>query len=193
MYGHKPVMSKSVHLRPGISSRRRSRASESANGDSGPTKRQRTNVSFQLSSSDHHQHTASHQPLLCSMEFGDQRVPSQNGDVLLFSADPDDGLQLSLFDSPSSSTVKMEAGRKHPLGYFAVLPTEIFHLVLALLENSDLGVLANASGEMCIAVCGYVYTPAGLDLVLPQYSKGDFAEPWEFTQLGTCTCMYTIQ
>ena len=164
---------KSIHPRPGNSSRRRPRTY--SDGESGLTKRFK---------SDSRQHAVS-QALSCST---DQCVPSCYGaEFEIYS----DGLQLDFYDDPCSSYAvdkKAEECRKleeHPLGSFALLPPEIFHLVLSLLEISDLDVLARTSAEMCVAVCGYVYTPVGLSRVLPQYSEGDFAEPMEFNQLGT--------
>ena len=161
-------MSKSIHLRPGNSSRKRPRTYES---DSGFTKRYK---------SDYEQYAVS-RPLSCNT---DQCVPSCNGDESLFPVAHNDGLQLDFFDDYCLSNSIDKKSEEHPLGSFAVLPPEMFHLVLALLENSDLDVLASTSAEMCVAVCGYVYTPVGLNFVLPQYSEGDFAEPLEFNHLG---------
>ena len=56
-----------------------------------------------------------------------------------------------------------------------------------MLENPDLASLANVSAEMCSSVCGYVYSPLGLRLVLPLYCEGEFAEPYVFTELGELT------
>ena len=163
----------SIHPRPGNSSRRRPRTY--SDDDSGFTKRFK---------SDSRQHAVS-RALSCST---DQCVPSCYGAELEIYPD---GLQVDFYDDPCSPCAmdKKADGcselEEHPFGSFAVLPPEIFHLVLSLLEISDLDALARTSAEMCAAVCGYVYTPAGLNSVLPQYSEGDFAEPMEFNRLGT--------
>lgn len=177
-------MSKATHPRPGTSSRRRSRVPEVVNNDV-PTKRMKTSFSIQSSASDsdYHEHAPPQQSLPCRVGFSDQCVPSQGSDELLsMSSD-----ELNFFDEPCLSKmkyVKVDTNKDHPLGYFAALPTELFHLVLKFLDNVDLGSLANVSAEMCIVVCGYVYTPVGVCNVLPKYSEGDFAEPMEFTELG---------
>ena len=158
---------------PENSSRRRTRTYSAS--DSGLTKRFK---------SDSVQHTVS-QPLSCST---DQCVPSCCGAELEIYSD---GLQVDFFDDSCSScyvvhkTVKEHSKvEEQPLGGFVALPPEIFHVVLSLLEILDIDALARTSAEMCAAVCGYVYTPVGLNSVLPQYSEGDFAEPMEFNQLG---------
>ena len=169
-----PTMSiKSVHSSSGNSSRRRPRTY--SDSDSGPTKRFK---------SDSRQHAAS-QPLSCST---DQCVPSCYGTELEIYSD---GMQVdfysdrcSLYAADERAEVECSKLEEHPLGIFALLPPEIFHLVLSLLEISDVDAVARTSSEMCAAICGYVYTPAGLNSVLPQYSEGDFAEPMEFHQLG---------
>ena len=118
------------------------------------------------------------------LEFsGDQHVPAQTGDELLTTSED----ELNFFyepNSPDKDDIITNAKEEHPLGCFLTLPTEIIHLILALLENSDLAALASVSAEMCVAVCGYVYTPTGLNNILPKYLEGEFADPMEFTKLG---------
>ena len=168
------MSTQSVHPLPGYSSRRRPRTY--SDSDNGFSKR------FKGDS----RQCAVSQPSSCST---DQCVPSCYGvEVEIYS----DRLQVDFYDDPCSlhavnkkTEVECSKLEEYPLGNFAVLPPEIFHLVLSLLEISDLDALAMTSAEMCAAVCGYVYTPAGLNSVLPQYSEGDFAEPMEFNQLGT--------
>ena len=167
------MSTESIHPRPA----RRPRTYSESDSGSGFTKRFK---------SDNGQHAVSH-PLSCST---DQCVPSCYGAELEIYSD---GLQVDFFDDPCSSHYVVDKTaeecskvEEHPLGSFAVLPPEMFHLVLSLLEISDIDALARTSAEMCAAVCGYVYTPVGLNSVLPQYSEGDFAEPVEFNQLGMC-------
>lgn len=180
MHSHKAVMPKTVNLRPGNSYRKRPTPIDSTSSNNGHPKRRRTDASIVK--------CECQSALSFSAEFSDQLVPSEGGDMLI-SVTPGDDFQLNFFDDPClpnviDAMVEVEAKEEHPLGYFATLPTELFHLVLALLDNSDLGTLANVSVEMCIVVCGYVYSTAGLNNVIPQYSEGDFAEPMEFTHLG---------
>ena len=167
---------KSVHPRPGNLSRRRPRTYSDSNVDSRPIKRFKS-VSGQYAVS---------QPFkICST---DQCVPLFGAELEIYS----DGLQVDFYDDPYSphkvdkKTEEEDCSKLEecPLGSFALLPPEIFHLVLSLLEISALDTLARTSAGMCAAVCGYVYTPAGLSSVLPQYSEGDFAEPMEFNRLG---------
>ena len=155
-----------VHLTSGSSSRRRRRTHEI---DSAFTKRYKSDYEQDVS-----------QPLSCS---SDQSVPC-NDDSDVFSAAIDCEQQTDFFDDPFIHYGIDEKVEDHPLGSFSVLPPEIFHLVLRLLENSALDALASTSGEMCAAVSGFVYTLGGLNLVLPQYSEGDFAEPLDFNCLG---------
>jgi hypothetical protein len=163
---------KSVHPRAGNSSRKRPRTY--SDSDSGTTKRFKS-ISRQYAVSQS-----------CST---DQCVPSLGAELEIYYSD---GLQVDFYDDPCSSckadkkTEEEECNKleEHASGNFALLPPELFHLILSLLEVSDLDALAVTSAGMCAAVCGYVYTPAGLSSVLPQYSEGDFAEPMEFNQLG---------
>ena len=210
---HSSFVAKTVHLKPGISSRRRPRASDNSNSDDGITKRQKSNPNIQSNTKDFCMQAASLQPLshmTCNLEFGDQLVPSQSFGVFSVA---NEGFQLNFFDDTcnclsSDNDTKVEVNKEHPLGYFSLLPTELFHYMLALLENSDLSTLASLSAEMCTVVCGYVYTPIGLNHVLPQYSEGDFVEPMKFTEIGLlviklciffldnimvmCTCLSSI-
>lgn len=170
---------KSVHPMPGNSSRKRPRTYNDSNIESRPIKHFK-DVSGR--------YAVSRPFKVCST---DQCVPSFGAELEIYS----DGLQVDFYADPCSvdkKTEEKECSRleEHPFGSFALLPPEIFHLVLSLLEISALNALARTSAGMCAAVCGYVYTPAGLKSVLPQYSEGDFAEPMEFNRLGT---VYDVQ
>lgn len=180
MDGHKAVVPSSIHLRSGASSRRRHRVSDATNSEGVPTKRRRTSS---LSISDSQLLTGTSQPVACSVGCSDQCVPTQSHEQL----SPDRCSEGYLPDFYNDAILSKEEDKQssgHPLGYFASLPTELFHGVLSLLESSDLATLASVSSEMCSAVCGYVYSPGGLHLVLPQYSEGNLADTSEFSELG---------
>lgn len=153
-------------------------------GDNGvPKKRRRiySNIQSSIPDTDDYKHAPS---LPSMLEFScDQHVPAHSGDELFSTSDD----ELNFFYEPSSPNMEdiiMNANEEHPLGNFAILPTEIIHSILSSLEKSDLAVLASVSAEMCVAVCGYVYTPTGLNNILPKYSEGGFADPMDFTELG---------
>lgn len=161
--------------------RRRLKSGEIAANTAGlPKKRRRIHSNIQSSTSDT-EHALS---LPSVLEFScDQHVQGQSDDELLSTSE----VELNFFyepNSPDKDDMVMNAKERHPLGWFATLPTEIIHLILASLENSDLAALASVSAEMCVAVCGYVYTRTGLNNILPKYLEGEFADPMEFANLG---------
>ena len=163
-------------------SRKRHGVTDAPSGEGVPTKRRRRAFTSNSIAGDYQ-----HLPVPCTEEFSDQCVPTQNDSLLSVHGDRH---QLDFYDDATFSKLKEEvdvASCSHPLGYFNSLPTELFHSVLSMLENPDLASLANVSAEMCSSVCGYVYSPLGLCLVLPLYREGEFAEPYVFTELGELT------
>ena len=107
---------------------------------------------------------------------GNQVVPDDDGARFA----PDADFENLWDEDCSSSTVEKQVQLCDPKGYFVLLPTEVLHALLTLLDHRELAALGRTSSELLYAVEGFVFTHAGVRHVLPPLT----GSPSHFAALG---------